>query len=74
MDTAELDGSLPRWGGVGPLVTRLLAPRLGSTLLISNLGLLGRPGVERLEFWPVPSGPAAAEQGQDRAPTALASP
>jgi hypothetical protein len=47
-----------RAGGVGPLVTRLLAPRLGSTLLISNLGLLARPGVERLEFWPVPSGPA----------------
>ena len=58
-----------RAGGVGPLVTRLLAPRLGSTLLISNLGLLARPGVERLEFWPVPSGPAGVCLGLASTPS-----
>jgi hypothetical protein len=44
-------------GGVGPLVTRALGSRLGSTVLVSNLGLVSGP-VERVEFWPVPAGPA----------------
>lgn len=45
-------------GGLGPRAARLLSSRLGSTLLVSNLGLVRGAGVERLEFWPVPTGPA----------------
>lgn len=45
-------------GGIGPLVTKVLAHRLGSTLLVSNLGRIDDPGVSRVEFWPVPAGPA----------------
>jgi len=52
-----------RAGGVGPLVTRALRSRLGSSLLVSNLGMVGQHGVERLEFWPVPSGPAGVAVG-----------
>jgi hypothetical protein len=47
-----------RGAGIGPLLTRALASRLGSTLLVSNLGMVGQVGVEGLEFWPVPSGPS----------------
>jgi hypothetical protein len=52
-----------RVGGVGPLLTRRLASRLGSTLLVSNLGRVAQPGLRRLEFWPVPAGPAGVSLG-----------
>lgn len=45
-------------GGLGPRVTRLLSHRLGATVLVSNLGLVDHPGVLRIRFWPVPTGPA----------------
>jgi hypothetical protein len=45
-------------GGLGPRVARLLSPRLGATVLVSNLGLVDSAVVERIRFWPVPSGPA----------------
>jgi hypothetical protein len=50
-------------GGLGPLLTRGLASRLGSTLLLSNLGLVAQPALERLEFWPVAAGPAGVSLG-----------
>lgn len=49
----ETDG-----GGLAPRVMRLLANRLGSTVLVSNLGRIADPGVAELRFWPVASGPA----------------
>jgi hypothetical protein len=44
-------------GGLAPRLTRLLSHRLGATLLVSNLGLVGNPAVESISFWPVPTGP-----------------
>jgi hypothetical protein len=41
------------------LATRLLARRLGSTLLLSNLGAVTGTGLQRLTFWP----PAAGRPG-----------
>src|SRR5690606_22715834 len=35
---------------------RLLGPRLGSTMLVSHLGQVTAPGVERLAFHPVTAG------------------
>lgn len=55
--------------GIGPLVTRALASRLGSTLLVSNLGLVDQPGLAALEFWPVPTGPAGVALGLASTPT-----
>src|SRR5690606_30929645 len=49
--------------GIGPLVTKALASRLGSTLLVSNLGLVDQPGLAALEFWPVPAGPSGVAVG-----------
>lgn len=49
--------------GVAQLVTKLLGSRLGSTLLVSNLGLVDSPGVQRLELWPAPAGPAGVAIG-----------
>lgn len=49
--------------GIGPLVTRVLSNRLGSTVLASNLGLIEAPGLAALEFWPVPTGPAGVAVG-----------
>lgn len=43
-------GALMRWG------LRVMAPRLGSTLLVSHLGRLSAPGVEHLAFHPVTAG------------------
>jgi hypothetical protein len=45
--------------GPARLLTRLLAGRLGSTLLLSNLGAVTGTGLERLTFWP----PAAGRPG-----------
>lgn len=45
-------------GGLGPRVARLLSGRLGSTVLVSNLGLVDTSAVESIRFWPVPTGPA----------------
>lgn len=46
-------------GGIGPLVTRLLRNRLGGTALISNLGIIEGPGLERVTLVPHVSGPSA---------------
>lgn len=43
-------------GAVLRLGLRALAPRLGSTLLVSHLGTVTAPGVERLAFHPVTAG------------------
>lgn len=45
-------------GGLAPRAARLLSHRLGSTVLVSNLGLVDHPSVEAISFWPVPTGPA----------------
>ncbi len=50
-------------GGIAPRITRLLSGRLGATVLVSNLGLVERPGVEEIRFWPVPTGPAGVTVG-----------
>lgn len=50
-------------GGFGPLLVRLLASRLGATVLVSNLGLLEGRSVEALRFWPAASGPAGVAFG-----------
>lgn len=49
-------------GGLGPRVSRRLSNRLGSTLLVSNLGLVSG-AVREVEFWPVPTGPAGVAVG-----------
>lgn len=50
----------PRGGGAGGRLTsaamRLLANRLGSTLLVSHLGSVTAPGVDHLAFHPVTAG------------------
>ncbi|MDQ1642665.1 MAG: hypothetical protein QOJ90_2016 [Actinomycetota bacterium] len=45
--------------GPARMLTRLLAGRLGSTLLLSNLGAVSGTGLDRLTFWP----PAAGRPG-----------
>jgi hypothetical protein len=45
-------------GGLGPRVARLLSGRLGSTVLVSNLGLVDSAAIESIRFWPVPTGPS----------------
>jgi hypothetical protein len=50
-------------GGIAPKVTRLLSARLGSTVLVSNLGKVAPDAVTAVRFWPVPSGPAGAAIG-----------
>lgn len=42
---------------------RLLAPRLGSTLLVSHLGVVDAPAVERLAFHPVTAGGSGISLG-----------
>ena len=50
-----------RWAG---LLTRALRSRLGSSLLVSNLGLVeGSPRVERIAFFPSAAGPQALAVG-----------
>ncbi len=43
--------------GLGPRLTRLLGSRLGSSVLVSNLGELTGAGVVGASFWPSASGP-----------------
>jgi hypothetical protein len=50
-------------GGLAPRVARLLAGRLGSTVLVSNLGLVRGEGLVGVRFWPVPAGPAGTAIG-----------
>lgn len=57
-----------RAAGFGPIVTRVLGSRLGSSLLVSNLGLVGQRDVESAEFWPVPTGPAGVCVGLASSP------
>jgi hypothetical protein len=55
--------------GWGPRLARLLSSRLGSTLLVSNLGLVAHDGVERVDFWPVATGPAGVCLGLASSPS-----
>lgn len=50
-------------GGLAPRLVRLLSGRLGSTLLVSNLGLVRGEHLEQVRFWPVPAGPAGTAIG-----------
>jgi hypothetical protein len=51
-------------GTLGRLAIRVLRRRLGSTLLVSNLGLVGpTPPFERVAFYPVAAGPDALAVG-----------
>lgn len=49
--------------GIAPRVVRMLSGRLGSTLLVSNLGRLEGRDLEDARFWPVPAGPAGTAIG-----------
>jgi hypothetical protein len=60
----EPDFPVSRMGGLGPLVTRPLRARLGSTALVSNLGRLsGDPRLREATFWPVAAGPCGVALG-----------
>jgi len=50
-------------GGLAPRLVRLLSGRLGSTLLVSNLGLVRGEHLLSVRFWPVPAGPAGTAIG-----------
>lgn len=50
-------------GGLAPRAARLLANRLGATVLVSNLGRIADARVTRVRFWPVPTGPAGCAVG-----------
>ena len=50
-------------GGAVSLGLRLLAPRLGSTLLVSHLGDVTCPGVAALAFAPVTGGGSGVSLG-----------
>lgn len=50
-------------GGLAPRLVRLLSGRLGSTLLVSNLGLVRGEDLVSVRFWPVPAGPAGTAIG-----------
>jgi hypothetical protein len=49
--------------GLGAVLTRRLASRLGASMLVSNLGLMSGPGVDSASFWPVASGPNGVSLG-----------
>ncbi|WP_134766336.1 hypothetical protein [Nocardioides sp. 1609] len=49
--------------GTGPLLVRLLRNRLGSTAILSNLGLVEGDGVSSLAMYPATSGPRAVAIG-----------
>ncbi|QDH10838.1 hypothetical protein FE634_21675 [Nocardioides dongxiaopingii] len=49
--------------GAGPVVARLLRKRLGSTAILSNLGLVEADGVASLAMYPATSGPRAVAVG-----------
>lgn len=57
---APLEAAPTRGMAVG---LRLLAPRLGSTLLVSHLGVVDAPAVERLAFHPVTAGGSGISLG-----------
>jgi hypothetical protein len=44
-------------------VTRLLRNRLGSTAVLSNLGVVGAPGLSSVGMYAAPSGPSAVAIG-----------
>jgi hypothetical protein len=50
-------------GGVGPWVTHALRNRLGSTAVLSNLGIVRGRGLASVAMHPVPSGPRAVAIG-----------
>ncbi|NYJ01042.1 hypothetical protein HNR19_001740 [Nocardioides thalensis] len=58
--SAPLEAAPTRGMSVG---LRLLAPRLGSTLLVSHLGVVDAPAVERLAFHPVTAGGSGISLG-----------
>ncbi|MFB9314862.1 hypothetical protein [Nocardioides plantarum] len=49
--------------GAAPLVVRLLRNRLGSTAMLSNLGLVQGDGVESVAMYPASSGPRSVAVG-----------
>jgi hypothetical protein len=49
--------------GLGPVVVRLFASRLGASMLVSNLGLMSDHQVSSASFWPVASGPNGVSLG-----------
>ena len=55
--------------GIGPMITRALSSRLGSTMLLSNVGDVlggegdGGVGLESLAFFPATGGPSAVAVG-----------
>ncbi len=49
--------------GLGAVVVRLFASRLGASMLVSNLGLVADPQVTSARFWPVASGPHGVSLG-----------
>jgi hypothetical protein len=55
--------------GLAPRVARLFAPRLGATVLASNLGRVDSAAVATIRFWPVPTGPAGVCLGLASTPT-----
>lgn len=60
----EPDFPSSRVGGLAPLATRLLQRRLGSTALISNLGLVdGAVGIRSMAIYPSASGPSGMAVG-----------
>jgi hypothetical protein len=50
-------------GGVGPWVTHALRNRLGSTAVLSNLGVVAGDDLVSVAMYPVPSGPRAVAFG-----------
>lgn len=62
--TPEPDSPTTSAGGIGPLVAKALAGRLGSTVLVSNLGIIeGSQRIERLWLYPAVNGPCGVAVG-----------
>lgn len=61
----EPDYPASRGGGLAPLATRLLSSRLGSTALVSSLGVVsgGGQALRSLRLYPAPSGPSGVAVG-----------
>lgn len=60
----EPDFPSSRVGGLAPMATRLLQPRLGSTVLISNVGRVdGAEGIRSMAILPTASGPSGLAVG-----------
>jgi hypothetical protein len=49
--------------GLGAVLVRLLARRLGASMLVSNLGMMPGQHVTAASFWPVASGPNGVSLG-----------